>query len=168
MSTLSPKDVLRNGIEPSIDPARPAPLVVSGSADEWAALDGASAMGERLASLPIVMIGACMGEVTKDAEYALRAFDLVASGESGEVQASVDGWLEGLQRNPQATAVAAQLLRNVHHTLSIESIAYSALQSGPEHAAWLASQPAPKLITSAGIQPDPATLQSVAPPGPRR
>ena len=53
--------------------------------------------------------------------------------------------LEGLRATPQAAVVAAQTLRRgsrlgLADALLVESLAYATLQSGPEHARWLAER----------------------------
>lgn len=69
----------------------------------------------------------------------LDAFDLVADDDT-----RVEAWLAGFARAPLAAATAALLLRTAPRTtfagLVAESSAYSMLQAGPEHRAWLASR----------------------------
>jgi hypothetical protein len=61
-----------------------------------------------------------------------------------EPPVSVKSLVAGITRSPRAAAVLVQLLRAIEglairETLVMESLAYSVLQVGAEHAAWLAS-----------------------------
>lgn len=70
---------------------------------------------------------------------AADIFDLVTDD-----GARVDTWLAAFARTPLAATAAALLLRTAPRTtfagLVAESSAYSMLQAGPEHGAWLASR----------------------------
>lgn len=68
------------------------------------------------------------------------AFDVVASAES-----DVDALTAGIARAPIAAATLVQTLRAtaalaIPDALTVESLAYSTLQAGPEHAAWAAAR----------------------------
>ena len=90
--------------------------------------DPADDLGTALAALPVVSVA--MG----------------AGGESWDLAVDDPGpALEGLRANPQAAVVAAQTLRRTGQlglpdALLVESLAYAALQAGPEHARWLAGR----------------------------
>lgn len=90
--------------------------------------DPADDVGSALAALPVVSVA--MG----------------AGGESWDLALDDPGpALEGLRANPQAAVVAAQTLRRsgqlgLLDALLVESLAYAALQAGPEHAGWLAGR----------------------------
>jgi hypothetical protein len=102
---------------------------------------------ERIAALPAVVVGVTADPLGLDdvlASFA-RACDLVV--ERGDVARVLDT----VRAAPQASIVLAQLLRategmGVPGGLTAESLAYSALQSGPEFKSWLASKrlPAPR------------------------
>ena len=90
--------------------------------------DPADNVGAALAGLPVV--SAAVG----------------AGGESWDLVLDDPGpALEGMRANPQASVVAVQTLRRagglgLSDALMVESLAYATLQSGPEHARWLAGR----------------------------
>ena len=100
-----------------------APAVVVGVGD-----DPADDVGTALAALPVVSVA------------------VGAGGESWDLVLDDPGpALQGLRANPQASVVAAQTLRlgarlSLYDALLVESLAYATLQSGPEHARWLAGR----------------------------
>ena len=100
-----------------------APAVVVGVGD-----DPADDVGTALAALPVVSVA------------------VGAGGESWDLVLDDPGpALRGLRANPQASVVAAQTLRlgarlSLYDALLVESLAYATLQSGPEHARWLAGR----------------------------
>ena len=102
-------------------PGAPAVIVDVGD-------DPADDLGAALASLPVVSVA------------------VGAGGESWDLALDDCGpALEGLRANPQAAVVAAQTLRRgcglgLADALLVESLAYATLQSGPEHARWLAER----------------------------
>ena len=88
-----------------------------------------------LRALPIPVIG-----IGGKDEPLSSLLDVVAVTEE-ELQAL----LAGIDTSPQAAAVLVQVLRStesmdVIQALSVESLAYATLQSGPEFAAWLATR----------------------------
>lgn len=90
---------------------------------------GGAEIAARLALLPVVSIG--VGASADDA-WDLRTDD-------------PDPLIAGTLAAPTAAVTAAQVLRgaaarSVDEALLVESLAYATLQSGPEHAIWLASQ----------------------------
>ena len=100
-----------------------APALVVGVGD-----DPADDVGTALAALPVVSVAVGAGG---------ESWDLVLD-DPGPV-------LEGLRANPQASVVAAQTLRlgarlSLYDALLVESLSYATLQSGPEHARWLAGR----------------------------
>lgn len=90
--------------------------------------DPADDVGAALAALPVVSVA------------------VGAGGESWDLALDDPGpALEGLRANPQAAVVAAQTLRRAGRlglldALLVESLAYAALQAGPEHARWIAGR----------------------------
>lgn len=109
-------------------------------------LDGIAAA----AGVPAVVVD--VGEdPADDVAAALAALPVVsvamgAGGESWDLALDDPGpALDGLRANPQASVVAAQTLRRnarlgLLDALLVESLAYAALQAGPEHARWLAQR----------------------------
>ena len=100
-----------------------APAVVVDVGD-----DPADDLGTALAGLPVVSVAVGTGGGSWD----------LALDDPGPA-------LEGLRATPQAAVVAAQTLRRgsrlgLADALLVESLAYATLQSGPEHARWLAER----------------------------
>jgi len=95
--------------------------------------------GDRLASLPFVVVGVTSGEV--DGAW-MQLCDVVVEG-GDPALARID---ENVSEHPIAAATLALLLRGQHHLsvdqgLVAESSAYSVLQSGPEFREWRAAHP---------------------------
>jgi enoyl-CoA hydratase/carnithine racemase len=87
--------------------------------------------------------------------------DVEVAGTREEVAAALDQWRRGFERSPQACTVAACLLRLEQPSLLAESLAYSTLQGGREHAAWLARRSAGRTAGAA----DPAGRTPPGVPG---
>ena len=95
--------------------------------------------GERLASLPFVVVGVTSGEV--DSAW-MQLCDVVVE-EGDPALAQID---ENVSEHPVTAATLALLLRGQHQlsverALVAESSAYSVLQSGPEFSVWRAAHP---------------------------
>jgi len=95
--------------------------------------------GDRLASLPFVVVGVTSGEV--DGAWMQLCDVMVEEGDPA--LARID---ENLSAHPITAATLALLLRGQHqlsvdHGLVAESSAYSVLQSGPEFTDWRAAHP---------------------------
>lgn len=125
--------------------APPSPSGAVGAADAIA----------RLAALPCPTIAlVAPGSIASGAAEAspLRAaVDVVVEDE--EELASV---VAGIVAAPLAAATLAQVLRasatlDVAAGLAVESMAYAALQAGPEHARWLRDRGAPRVAADAGM-----------------
>jgi enoyl-CoA hydratase/carnithine racemase len=113
--------------------------------------------------LPCVVIG--VGAPSGGGAPAPAGVDVAVAG-AADGGADRPGWVvvddpdAELQRlsaavaaAPGAAVVLAQVLRlteplGVEPALSVESLAYSSLQGGPEFAAWLAARPAPPVRTA--------------------
>ncbi len=96
-----------------------------------------------LERLPCPTIAICPGATEATGALADR-FDVVVADPAEALPV-----IEGIRRSPLAALALVQLLRqseylDLHHALVAESLVYSALQSGPEFAAWLAGRPEPK------------------------
>jgi enoyl-CoA hydratase/carnithine racemase len=117
------------------------PILVEGDSAEWCrAAGGLRAAHASLGAAGCATIAIVDGHLGGELVGLLEPFDLVASGDSAE--ANVRGWLDGFAANPQSATVLAHTLRG-EPSLFTESLAFSALQSGPEHARWLAARSAP-------------------------
>ena len=95
--------------------------------------------GDRLASLPFVVVGVAPGEV--DTTW-MQLCDVIVE-EGDPALARID---ENVTEHPITAATLALLLRGQHQLsvdlgLVAESSAYSVLQSGPEFAGWRAAHP---------------------------
>lgn len=93
--------------------------------------DPADDVGAALAALPVVSIALGAGG---------ESWDLALDDPTGAA-----GVLAGVRANPQAAVTAAQTLRTgaglgLVEALTVESLAYATLQSGPEHGRWLAGR----------------------------
>jgi enoyl-CoA hydratase len=95
---------------------------------------------QRLAELPSVSVGVATAGLAPEAGALAEALDVVAcdAEELGAILATIE-------RRPIAALVLVQLLRrslscSVGDGLLAESLAYSALQAGPEFAAWRATR----------------------------
>jgi hypothetical protein len=130
--------------------------VIEGSIDEWIE---AGDQADCLRNAPAVTVGVCRsGGLTAGAgpPPALSACDLrVLSGSASSAhgwnytctaEADLDAWLDriatGVERAPSATLATARLLRLTEDgvptdAIVLEAFAYSVLQAGPEHRAWL-------------------------------
>jgi hypothetical protein len=115
----------------TLDPSAPLPLVVAGTPAEWAGAAADPELPGLLAAHPAATIAVFEG----DAPALAVAFDLAGP------PAALEGWLAAFRRAPQACTVLARLLRSEDRSLLTESLAYSALQAGTEHRAWLAGLP---------------------------
>jgi enoyl-CoA hydratase/carnithine racemase len=114
------------------------PIVVEGSAAAW---ESVTQVSWDLAKATIPLTGAAaiagvVGRPSNQLERCLGLFDLEVFGTPEEVARQLDGWIYGFVRWPQACTISAQLLRQPAD-LTLESLGYSTLQSGPEHSAWL-------------------------------
>lgn len=109
------------------DPAAPEPLVAEGSPAEWVAAGADAEIPGLLVRHPAATIAVCSSEPPNLA----AGFDLAGPPDA------VEGWLAGFRRTPQACTVLARLLRLESRSLFVEALAYSMLQAGPEHRAWL-------------------------------
>jgi hypothetical protein len=136
MTSCTPAEVAEAARLAVSDPARPEPLVVRGSRSEW--VHTAAKAKPSLLSCPVATIAQVVGERPPQAG-TLDCFDLVASGSEETAEAALAGWLDAFAATPQACTVLARLVREPGHSLHRESLAYSMLQAGPEHDAWLAS-----------------------------
>jgi enoyl-CoA hydratase/carnithine racemase len=122
----------------SVDPARPAPICVRGTAAEWALPSGAQ-LGRQLRECPAATIAIIEGDAPESA--VLDAFDLLVDAANEDL---LEQYLAVFDRNPQAATVLARLVSESDHSLNRESATYSMLQSGPEFRRWLTvARPAP-------------------------
>ena len=115
---------LRHRIGPAVD--QPVVVAVPGADDPDHAWIAATRLVRRLGT---VVIG--VGDRPRP------AFDVIDS-DPGPLA-------DAVRRRPQTASIAAEVLRLTEHTEAatarqIESLAYAALQGGPEHASWLASR----------------------------
>ena len=99
----------------------------------------AGPLAQRVASLPLVIVGVTHGEVDDD---WLELCDVVVTAGDPALGAIE----ENVERFPLAAAALALLLRgqpgrSVEEGLVAESAVYSVLQSGPEFSAWRAQHP---------------------------
>ncbi len=99
----------------------------------------AGPLAQRVASLPLVIVGVTHGEVDDD---WLELCDVVVTAGDPALGAIE----ENVERFPLAAAALALLLRgqpgrSVDEGLVAESAVYSVLQSGPEFSAWRAQHP---------------------------
>jgi len=137
----------------------PPPLVLlDGAASAWervaAGSDGERARA-RLAASPWLTVGVVRGgDAPSYVDDLLDACDLRAvvgvhppdgrpvnvAGDAELVERTVAAWSSGVARSPHACLVGAQVLRADRPSLLVESLAYSALQAGPAHRAWLAQR----------------------------
>lgn len=127
MIAAAPKELADRLRFASIDPERPLPLVVEGSDREWSQAAAAPELPGLLAAHPAATIAVVEGEPGGLAAL----FDLAGPADAAAV------WVAALERWPQAGTVLARVLRLEPASLLAESLGYSALQAGPEHAAWL-------------------------------
>lgn len=163
-----------------VDYARPRPLIVDGTAGEW---EAASVRGlPALDSVPAAMIAVVRGEPSPPVRQLLRRFDLRAmlvaapredpdaevAAPHGKVAAALEQWCRGFRQSPQACTVGACLLRLERPSLLSESLAYSTLQSGREHAAWLAKRAAARVVDSGGAAGGPSDSVAGHPAGDQR
>lgn len=120
---------------------RPLPAVVEGTVEEWhRAVDAVTAARSALQDACSATLAIVRGELDHGLGEVLEPFDLVASGPEADRQA--ERWLAAFDANPQTATVLIHTVRAAPSLLT-ESLAYSTLQSGPEHARWLSSRPAP-------------------------
>jgi len=135
----------------AVNPAAPLPVVIEGSAEAWSRVQDSTwrSAPEAVAAMGAAAIAGVVGAPSHELKRWLECFDLVAFGEAEAVTAQVHEWTHAFVQRPQACTVAVQLLRRPNHDLLAESLAYSLLQSGPEHAGWLASRQV-RPITDAG------------------
>jgi hypothetical protein len=92
---------------------------------------------DRLADLPVVSVAVVDGrcdEATRD------AFDVVIDRSFADPDAALAAVVDGARAHPEAATLAAQVLR-AGGGLVTESVAFSTLQTGEEHRAWLANRP---------------------------
>jgi enoyl-CoA hydratase/carnithine racemase len=126
----------------AIDCARPQPVVVRGDLADWEALlPLPAAYGILLRDAPRATIAVVVGTLPTELEPLVAVFDLAAIGTESDVDPTLRDWLAAFERAPQACSTLAELVRWHSNSLMAESFAYSMLQAGPEHAAWLASRP---------------------------
>lgn len=134
-------------------PAEPTVVLIDGSVEEWRGAGSWSLAGGSIA-LAIVRAGdepveSLAGEC--DLRALLRGrpaephhWNLHASAES-ELEAWIEAIGRAVQERPLAAGVFAGCLRITGRIaprdgLVVESLAYSMLQSGPEHQSWLHSR----------------------------
>jgi enoyl-CoA hydratase/carnithine racemase len=128
-------DLIARGVPLVLEPARPAPLLVRGSVQDWAAGGAAGAgLADQLLACPAATIAILDGPEPPAAKDLLSAFDLVGA------ESQLEDWLAAFTIAPQASLVTARLLREAGGSLLAEAFAYSTLQSGNEFAAWLAGR----------------------------
>jgi hypothetical protein len=135
--------------------AGPALLIVDDSMSEWADVETADALVlcSELINLGCISLAVVRSDVPPKGAV-LDAFDLIATtGEDSDEEwvfagdsDALNGWIEDLMRTVDhlglAAVVAARLLRHtatmsVEAGLLAEATAYSMLQAGPVHQAWL-------------------------------
>lgn len=130
--------LLEPALSRRIDHRRPEPLVVVGDAPEWERLAArAHELAALLREVPVATAALVPADVPPSARPLVEAFDLVEAVED----LADTAWGEAFAIAPQASSVLAVLLRASGGSLLAESLAYSALQAGREHAEWLASAP---------------------------
>ena len=133
-------------------------LVVDLPAEDTPALAGGAGerAAERLLELPCPTVALRPARLPGGVERLARAFDLWI-----ERPGDLEGVLEPMRRNPQASLALVQLLRHnegrsIHDGLIAESLVYATLQAGAEFAKWRAARVARTVPT-----PDePAVLTS--------
>ncbi|MBM4362800.1 MAG: hypothetical protein FJ104_08975, partial [Deltaproteobacteria bacterium] len=120
------------------DFARPAPIIVEGTADEWsAAADSVGVASRSLLAAAPATVAVVHGPLEPSVRAMLAPFDLVADGVDPE--STSNAWLDAFAAHPQAATVLAHTLR-APPSLVTESFAFSMLQAGPEHTRWLAGR----------------------------
>jgi enoyl-CoA hydratase/carnithine racemase len=112
----------------SAAPDAPAPWVAARDAVAGSSVAGSSVAGSSLAGTALAGEGAAG-----------------ASGAGATIVAEAEALEALIRRHPQAATTLAQVLRvgsplGPDAALVVESLAYSTLQSGPEHLAWLATR----------------------------
>jgi hypothetical protein len=133
-------------------------LVVDGGVGTAPPGTDVAALAEALSTLPCVSVVVVAGTPWPPPDDT-RGFDVVVSGALlGQVDAELDALADAIRVHPQATLVAAQVLRTtstvpIAQALTVESLAYSTLQGGEEHRAWLAARSRP---TRVDTEPGPA------------
>jgi enoyl-CoA hydratase len=103
--------------------------------------DAVAAAAAQLAALPCPSVAIAGAVADRARQSLLAAFDVVVAG-ADELAAVATG----IERAPLAAATLVQVLRanatlGDAAALAVESMAYGALQAGPEHARWLAARP---------------------------
>ena len=117
------------------------PVSVVGTVAEWREAAGSVARAApALRSAGGATLAVVRGELDRDLSALLDAFDLVAAGADPERDA--ERWIAAFAANPQTATVLVHTVRAAPSLLT-ESLAYSTLQSGPEHAQWLATRLVP-------------------------
>lgn len=133
-------------------------------------LDGGGAISWKVPPLlPAVVVGVSASgrPAGGRSSRAANEFDVALAGASGQPRPWVSvpdlgpelARLEaGVSSSPVASVVLAQVLRagradSLDRDLALESLAYSALQGGHEHAAWLARRPTPSSRTPSAAPP---------------
>jgi enoyl-CoA hydratase/carnithine racemase len=113
---------------------------VEGTASEWQRLQLTREIRHSIKMFPAITIARIYDD-DRGAGPVPDLCDLVALEKDDPAEDRLGEWLAAAARRPHAATVLAQLLRSDEPTLAAESFAYSMLQSGPEHAAWLAIHP---------------------------
>jgi hypothetical protein len=162
--TLAPSEAARPEILLGVGSARDARagvLVVDGSASDWEAAElvAADAAIDLLAALDCVIVGVLRGDPPPPGRL-LDGCDLLAvtpvpaaasgwnfEGSPPELDAWVGGVMDRVAQLGLPAVAAGRLLRmsaqlDVGAGLVAESLAYSMLQAGPAHRAWLRTRPA--------------------------
>ncbi|HEY5855725.1 MAG TPA: enoyl-CoA hydratase/isomerase family protein [Aldersonia sp.] len=104
-------------------------------------LASVAAAVERVPARDRILVGICSGPIPETLAAALD----VSYGAASSPHVIADGlaeFLAGVDNNPHASLLAAQVVRISEHlpiseALDVESLAYSTLQGGPEFRRWL-------------------------------
>lgn len=100
--------------------------------------------------VPVIVLEVAAAETAEQWRPVLEALRRVAvvtvaeHGDVADASGDVDALVAGVLSHPVAATVAAQVLRRPPadhlHSLVLESLAYSTLQAGSDHRAWLGAQ----------------------------
>ncbi|MPZ24923.1 MAG: enoyl-CoA hydratase/isomerase family protein [Micromonosporaceae bacterium] len=129
--------------------------VVAGDLAGWlaAAAAGPGVAAGHLAGSPLVTVGVVRADhvppavrpVIAGCDLRVRVGSRTGAGDRlfnlesdpAGLAGVLAGWVDRIRAAPDACLLAAQLLRAPRPSLTGESLAYSTLQGGPEHLAWL-------------------------------
>jgi enoyl-CoA hydratase/carnithine racemase len=100
--------------------------------------------------LPAVTVGVsrlAAASAPLDVLFTVAADPAAPWVQVADLDQAIEEVVAAIAANPQAAVILMHVLRagrhdDLEHDLVVESLAYSALQSGPEHGAWLARRPA--------------------------